>query len=79
MCVHANSFLSCPTLCDPMDYSPPGKNTGVTCRGIFLAKGSKLHLLCLLHWQASSLPLTPCGKPGFNYHEQQKDKHKDVK
>ena len=44
---------SCPTLCDPIDYSPlgssvhgdsPGKNTGVGChallQGIFPAQGS---------------------------------------
>ena len=39
-CVHAKSRQSCPTFCDPMDYSPtgssvhvdsPGKNTGVGC------------------------------------------------
>ena len=24
MCVHAKSPQSCPTLCDPMNYSPPG-------------------------------------------------------
>ena len=24
MCVHAKSLQSCLTLCDPMDYSPPG-------------------------------------------------------
>ena len=23
-CMHAKSLLSCPTLCDPMDSSPPG-------------------------------------------------------
>ena len=26
-------------------------------------QGSELHLLCLLHWQAGSLPLAPPGKP----------------
>ena len=31
---------------------------------IFLTKGSNLSLLCLLHWQAGSLPLAPPGKPG---------------
>ena len=59
---------SCPTLCDPMDCSPPGffcprdfpgNNTGVGChfllQGIFLTQGSNLHLL---HWQADSLPLS---------------------
>ena len=25
-CVHANSLQSCPTLCDPMDCSPPGSS-----------------------------------------------------
>ena len=24
MCVHAKSLQSCPTLCDPIDGSPPG-------------------------------------------------------
>ena len=53
---------SCPTLCDPLDYSLPGssvhgifsgKNTGVGCHfllgGIVPAQGLNLHLLCLLH------------------------------
>ena len=30
---------------------------------IFLIQGSNLHLLCLLNWQAGSLPLAPPGKP----------------
>ena len=38
----------------------PGKNTRVAChalcQGIFPTQGSKL---CLLHWQAGSLPLAP--------------------
>ena len=32
-------------------------------QGIFPTQGSKLHLLCLLHWLAGSLPLVPPGKP----------------
>ena len=40
---------SCPTLCDPMDCSPPGKNTEKGCyfllQGIFLTQGSNLPLL----------------------------------
>ena len=45
---------SCPTLCDPVNCSPPGssvqdKNTGVGChfllQGIFLTQGSNLGLL----------------------------------
>ena len=59
-----------------MDYSPSGssvhgilqaKNTGMGCharlQGIFLIQGSKLHLLYLWHWQESSFPLVPHGKP----------------
>ena len=48
-------------------WDSPGKNTGVGCRyllqGIFTTQGSNLYLLCLLHWQAGSLPLVPPGKP----------------
>ena len=47
----------------------PGKNTGAGChfllRGIFPTQGSNLHLLCLLLWQADSLPLAPPGKPNL--------------
>ena len=31
--------------------------------GIFPIQGLRLHLLCILHWQAGSLPLAPPGKP----------------
>ena len=45
----------------------PGKNTGVGChfllQGIFPTQGSNLHLLCLLHWQVDSLPLSHLGSP----------------
>ena len=45
------------------DY--PGKNTGVGCQfllqGIFLTQVPNLHLWCLLHWQAGSLPLSHLG------------------
>ena len=71
MCVHGKSLQSCPTLQDPMDCSlsgssvhgdSSGKNTGVGChallQGIF-----PTHLLCLLHWQAGSIPLAPPWKP----------------
>ena len=64
---------SCPTLCDPMNWSPPGcsvcgdssgKNTGVGCyvflQGIFPTQSLKSDLL---HWQAGSLPLRPLGGP----------------
>ena len=32
-------------------------------QGIFLTQGSNSHLLCLLHWQTGSLPLSYQGKP----------------
>ena len=32
-------------------------------QGIFLIQGSNLSLLCLLNWQAGSLPLAPPGRP----------------
>ena len=45
----------------PLSMGALGKNTGVGCpallQGIFLAQGTNLSLLCLLHWQAGSLPL----------------------
>ena len=54
------------TLCNSVALCPwdtPGKNTGLDChalpRGIFLAQGSNLGLINLLHWQADSLLLVP--------------------
>ena len=65
-CMHAKSLQSCPTLCGPMDCSPPGssvqgnspcKNTGVGChallQGILPIQGANL---CLWH-----LPTLPGG------------------
>ena len=50
----------------PRLWDSPGKNTGVGChallQGIFPTQGSNPCLLCLLHWQAGSLPLAPPGK-----------------
>ena len=58
----------CLTLCDPMDtrllcpWDCPGKNTGVGCyallQGIFPTQEMNSHLLCPLHWQVGSLPLS---------------------
>ena len=52
-------------------WDSPGKNTGVGCHALFQGispiQGSNPRLLCLLHWQACSLPLTPPGKPITNY------------
>ena len=72
-CVLAKSPRLCPSLqlygLQPARLLPPwgspGKDTGVGChfllQGIFLTQGSNPHLLCLLHWQAGSLPLVPPG------------------
>ena len=71
MAAAANSIQSCPTLCDPIDSSPPGtpvhgispgKNTGVgsyfLLQGIFPTQELNPGLL---HWQADSLPLSHLG------------------
>ena len=76
VCIPVKSLQSCPTLCDPIDCSPPGssvhgdslgKNTGVGCHAllqkIFPTQGLNLHLLHLLHWQVGSSPPRPPGKP----------------
>ena len=49
----------------PLPIDSPDKNTGVGCallQGIFPTQGSNLHRLCLLHWQAGSLPVEPLGR-----------------
>ena len=69
MSVCAKSLPSCPTLCDPVDCSPPGSSVHrilqarilewvavASSGGVFPTQGWKLRLLCLLHWQAGSLP-----------------------
>ena len=49
----------------PVSVGFPGKNAEVgrpaLLRGIFPIQGSNLHLLCLLRWQACSLPLSHQG------------------
>ena len=70
----AKSLQSCLTLCDPTDYTPPGSSVHgnlqaripgchALLQGIFLIWGLNRHLLCLLHWQAGSVPLVPPEKP----------------
>ena len=48
-------------------WDSTGKNTRVGCydllQGIFPTQGSNPCCLCLLLWQAGSLPLAPPGKP----------------
>ena len=52
----------CPTLCNPMDCSPPGSSVhGIFQQQyIFPTQGSNPHLL---HWQADSLPLYQLESP----------------
>ena len=53
-----------------------GKNTGVGChallQGIFPTEGSNPCLLCLLNWQAGSLPWEPPCQPQISYTPQLK-------
>ena len=57
------SWTEAASLLCPWDL--PGKNTGVCCyflfQGIFPTQGSNLSLLCLLHWQADSFPISRLG------------------
>ena len=66
----------CSTFCDPHGLQPtwllcqwnfPGKNTGESChfllQRIFPIQRLKPCLLCLLHWQAGSLPLSQLESP----------------
>ena len=72
--MHSVCALSCPDSLQPHGLEPagllcprnfPGKNTRVGChfllQGIFPTQGSIPHLLCFLHWQADSLPLSQLG------------------
>ena len=78
MCVCAQSCL---TLCNPIDYSPPGSSVhGIfpariqewvaifILQGLFRTQRSNLCLLHLLHWQADPLPLSHLGRkqPFYN-------------
>ena len=71
-CKCAKLLQSCATFWDSKDCGlpgssvpggSPGKNTKVGCHAllqrIFPTQGSNPRLLCLLHWQAGSLPLVP--------------------
>ena len=81
MCfVCAKSLQSCPTLCNPIDCSPPGSSVHGILQARILewvatapspgnlpAQGSNLYFSCLLPWQADSLPLSPPGSPCRTY------------
>ena len=68
---HAKLLQSCPTPCEPTDWSPPGSSVhGILqaricafLQGIFSTQRLNLRLLRLLYLQAGSLPLAPSGKP----------------
>ena len=79
VCMRAKLLQSCLTLCDPIDptacqapvsigFSREEYWSGfrLPFQGIFLTQGSNTRLLCLLHWQAGSLPLAPPGKPYYH-------------
>ena len=57
-------FVAPRTAASQAPWDSPGKKTGVgnhfLLQGIFLTQGSNL---CLLHWQAGSLPLSHLPKP----------------
>ena len=70
VCVCVQSLQSCSTLCNPMDYGPPGSSVHGMLQARVLVwvsispwdlphPGVNPQLLCLLHWQVSSLPLVP--------------------
>ena len=66
-CLTLRDLMDCSPLGSPVHGDSPGKNTGVGCYalllGIFPTQGLNMGPLCLLHWQAGSLPLAPPGKP----------------
>ena len=70
LCMCAKSLQSCLMLCDPLDCSPPGSSVcGIlqarilewvampSSQGSSQPRNRTLCLLCLLRWQAGSLPL----------------------
>ena len=52
-----------------MGFSREEYWSGLPCPppGVFLTQGSNTPVSCLLHWQVSSLPLAPPGKPKYIY------------
>ena len=68
-CVGAKSLQSYLTLCNPMHCRPPGSSVHDVLQARMLeqvaisSQPRDWTLICLLHWQAGSLPLVPAGKP----------------
>ena len=84
---HVWCYVALWTIASQNPQDSPGRNIGVGChallQGIFLTQGLNLHVLCLLHSQACSLPLKwsevaqscptlcdsmDCSLPGFSVH-----------
>ena len=64
VCVRVRAHASsCLTLCDPVDWSPPG-SMEFSRQGIFSTQGWNSHLL---HWQVDSLPLCHLVSPTHIY------------
>ena len=71
------SLQSCPNICDPMDLALQAPLSVGFCRqeywsglpcpppGDLPDPRIKPYLLCFLHWQADSLPLSSPGKPSY--------------
>ena len=79
VCVFARLLQSCPTLCEPMNYSLPVSSVHGILQARILewvampsSRGSSGHrdqacVSYLLHWQVGSLPLAPPGKPLWDF------------
>ena len=76
VCMGMLSHLSCLAICYSVDCSPPGSSVhgilqarilecvampSLDLQEIFAIQESNLSLLCLLHWQVDSLPLSHPG------------------
>ena len=84
ICMHVSGVCVCSVMSDSVQprglqparllcpWDSPGKNTGVGChvllQGTFPTQGLNPCFLCLLRWQAGSLPLAPPGKPMYTPH-----------
>ena len=88
--MHAKSLQSCLTLWDPMDCILPGSSVyGILqarilewvaisfSRGFFQPRNQTA--LCLLHWQAGSLPLATLEAPSYPIHKINSKRIKDLK
>ena len=89
MCVSAKSLQSCPTLCDPMDYSPPDSSVhGTFQAGILewfaisfsrgkeeldIAKATTLQIQC---WETASLKRVR--RASFHFHAVQDSQNQSV-